>query len=50
VDWHTPRRVRLRPTASVADGLTHLDWGVHEWTGLLVYWLSGRTDALLPAP
>lgn len=49
VDWHTPRRVPLKPSADVADGLRHLDWGVHEWTGLAVYWLSGRTDALFPA-
>lgn len=50
VDWHTPRRVGLRPGADFADGLSHLNLAVHEWTGLFVYWLTGRTSALLPAP
>ena len=31
-------------------GLRIFDVAAHEWAGLLVYWLSGRTDALFPAP
>jgi hypothetical protein len=27
-----------------------LDLGVREWIGLLAYWLTGKTDALFPAP
>jgi hypothetical protein len=23
---------------------------MHEWVGLLVYWLTGRSDALFPGP
>lgn len=50
VDWHTPRRVQLRLGANFADGLSHLNLAVHEWTGLFVYWLTGRTSELFPAP
>ena len=33
-----------------ADGLKRLDTAVREWVGLLVYRLTGRTDALFPGP
>ena len=26
------------------------EWGFREWTGLVAYWLLGRTSALLPGP
>ncbi|MBM3580724.1 MAG: YdcF family protein [Alphaproteobacteria bacterium] len=32
------------------SGFSSLHLALHEWTGLAVYWLTGRTDALLPAP
>jgi len=35
---------------SLASGLGTLDWVAHEWMGLFVYRLTGKTDALLPAP
>lgn len=50
VDWRTLRTVRLRPQADFATGLSHLDLGVHEWSGLFAYWLTGRTSEFLPAP
>lgn len=31
-------------------GLNLLGDALHEWLGLLVYWLTGRSAALLPAP
>jgi uncharacterized SAM-binding protein YcdF (DUF218 family) len=34
----------------LADNLQDLDDSVHEWLGLLVYYLTGKTDALFPAP
>lgn len=34
----------------LGDNLYELDRGVHEWLGLLVYRLTGKTDALFPAP
>jgi uncharacterized SAM-binding protein YcdF (DUF218 family) len=30
--------------------LNQAEWALREWVGLTVYWLLGRTDALLPAP
>ena len=32
------------------DKLATLDIAFHEWEGLLAYWLTGKTDSLLPAP
>ena len=50
VDWTTPRRQPLALETSFGIGLQHLDDAVHEWEGLLAYWLSGKIDALFPAP
>jgi uncharacterized SAM-binding protein YcdF (DUF218 family) len=36
--------------ASPVEGLRRLDFVVKEWLGLLVNWVTGRSDALLPAP
>ena len=33
-----------------AGGITSFAGGVHEWLGLTVYWLTGKTDTFLPAP
>jgi uncharacterized SAM-binding protein YcdF (DUF218 family) len=38
------------PFASPAEGLRRLDFVAKEWLGLLVNWMTGRSDALLPAP
>lgn len=48
VDWRIEG-----PFASIntlALGLINTDIAMHEWVGLLVYWLSGRSSALFPAP
>jgi len=50
VDWHRPPHVSLLPTAKFAAGLNALDHAVHEWTGLVAYWLAGRTSAFFPSP
>lgn len=34
--------------ARSSEGLRRADLAAKEWAGLLVYWLSGRTDALFP--
>jgi uncharacterized SAM-binding protein YcdF (DUF218 family) len=40
-----------RPVAfRFEGGFTQLAWALYEWTGLAVYRLLGRTDALFPAP
>lgn len=38
------------PNGTASDGLVRLDMGLREWLGLVVYRLTDRTDALLPAP
>ncbi len=48
VDYRGAGRFSLFP--SVAKGLRYTDVAVREWIGLLAYRLSGRTDALFPAP
>lgn len=35
---------------SFAGGLHAIDNAAHEWVGMLVYWLTGRTSELFPAP
>lgn len=36
--------------SSIPDGLKRCDLAVREWLGLLMYWLTGRSNALYPAP
>ncbi|MBI2714619.1 MAG: YdcF family protein [Rhizobiales bacterium] len=50
VAWHTRRALRLAPMEILSGGLGRLDNAVHEWIGLVSYWLTGRTSELLPGP
>lgn len=51
VDYRTrDNRDLLRMFPSIPAGLERLDLGVREWIGLFGYWITGRTDALLPGP
>ena len=51
VDWRTRGGIdATRPFASFPEGLARTDDAIHEWTGLLVYRLTGKTSALFPAP
>ena len=51
VDWRTRgTEDAVRPFATMSDGLQRADTAVHEWIGLLVYWLTGRSSELFPAP
>jgi uncharacterized SAM-binding protein YcdF (DUF218 family) len=51
VDWRTRGPLdALRPFGWLDDGLTQTDIAVHEWVGLLVYWATGKTNKLFPAP
>jgi uncharacterized SAM-binding protein YcdF (DUF218 family) len=38
------------PRFDLFDGLSELKYAIHEYTGLLVYRLSGKTLSLLPGP
>lgn len=35
---------------SLGGKFAALDWATHEWVGLVVYYLSGRSSSLFPAP
>jgi uncharacterized SAM-binding protein YcdF (DUF218 family) len=51
VNWYTRGATdALRPFATVAEGLQRTDTAVHEWLGLAVYWLTGRSSELFPVP
>jgi uncharacterized SAM-binding protein YcdF (DUF218 family) len=51
VDWRTRGSADVwRPFASAGDGLRRVDTAVREWVGLVVYWLTGRSSELFPAP
>jgi uncharacterized SAM-binding protein YcdF (DUF218 family) len=51
VDYRTRGAADLtRPFDKVSEGLRRVDVATREWLGLFAYWLSGRTDALFPAP
>jgi uncharacterized SAM-binding protein YcdF (DUF218 family) len=51
VDWRTRGAEDvLRPFPAISDGLRRTDTAVHEWVGLAVYWLTGRSTELFPAP
>jgi uncharacterized SAM-binding protein YcdF (DUF218 family) len=51
VDYRTRGRADLkRPFDKVSEGLRRVDVASREWVGLLAYWLTGRADALFPAP
>jgi hypothetical protein len=40
----------MRPFAVISDGLPQSDTAVHQWVGLLVYWLNNRSSELFPGP
>lgn len=51
VDYRAPRRLDpTRTYTSIPEGLRRLDFIVREYVGLAVYFLTGRTAALLPGP
>jgi uncharacterized SAM-binding protein YcdF (DUF218 family) len=51
VDYRTRGAIDLlRPFSNVGDGLRRTDTAAREWVGLLIYWLTGRTKELFPAP
>jgi uncharacterized SAM-binding protein YcdF (DUF218 family) len=51
VDFRTRGAVDLlRPFSTVGDGLRRTDTAAREWVGLVIYWATGRTAELFPAP
>jgi uncharacterized SAM-binding protein YcdF (DUF218 family) len=51
VDWRTRGWVDATETFDTASaGLARSDAAMHEWVGLVTYWLAGRSSELLPGP
>ena len=50
VDFETPSDARLRLRLDLVGGLQEMSKASHEWLGLVVYWLTGRTSAPFPEP
>src|SRR5262249_15025343 len=50
VDYTTGKGGALDFSLTVGGNLGSLDHAVHEWLGLLAYYLMGCTDELLPGP
>ena len=48
--WRTRRHPRFLPFDIFSHGLGLFDFAVHEWTGLFMYWATGRIDEIFPAP
>ena len=39
-----------KPTTEALDSFRRLDVALHDWVGLIAYRVTGKTDALFPAP
>jgi uncharacterized SAM-binding protein YcdF (DUF218 family) len=50
VDWAMAPPAPIWPSQSIVHGVRALDFAAHEWTGLLAYWLRGRTSEFFPSP
>jgi uncharacterized SAM-binding protein YcdF (DUF218 family) len=51
VDFHTNGNFsHLSSQRKAPQSLELVDAATHEWIGLVAYWLTGKTDALFPAP
>ncbi|WP_211101391.1 YdcF family protein [Niveispirillum sp. SYP-B3756] len=50
VSYGANRLEQWRFGLNLADNLSLLERAAYEYRGLIVYWLSGRTSALFPAP
>jgi len=50
VDYRTSLTNSLIRRPNAGHSLYQLDFAVHEWLGLLAYYISGRSEELFPAP
>jgi hypothetical protein len=51
VDFRTSSRFQpLRFHTALTEGWRRIDFIAREYVGLVVYYMAGRTSALLPAP
>ncbi|MDH5749991.1 MAG: YdcF family protein [Rhodospirillales bacterium] len=50
VDYSTLGNNDLQLRFNFTYGAGRLGGALHEWLGLFVYWITGKTDAFIPAP
>jgi uncharacterized SAM-binding protein YcdF (DUF218 family) len=51
LDWQSAGwAISSMSISTLGDGLTRTDGAVHEWLGLIVYRMTGRTNELFPGP
>ncbi|WP_424630982.1 YdcF family protein [Bradyrhizobium sp. SYSU BS000235] len=51
VDWRSQGwEDAFDPFDKMSAGLSRADTAIHEWTGLIGYWLAGLTSELFPGP
>ncbi|KQW22698.1 hypothetical protein ASC80_04920 [Afipia sp. Root123D2] len=51
VDWHSRGWIdAATPFETLSWGLGRTDVAMHEWIGLVAYWLTGRSSELFPGP
>ncbi len=50
VDYATDGKFPWRPSVNAGGNLRRLHYGLHEWTGLIAYRLTGRSDSFFPGP
>jgi uncharacterized SAM-binding protein YcdF (DUF218 family) len=51
VDWRTRGWTDISlPFDQLSSGLARTDVAIHEWGGLVVYWLAGKSSELFPSP
>ena len=51
VDWRTRGwSESATPFTALSAGLARTDVAIHEWTGLIAYWATGRSSELFPGP
>jgi uncharacterized SAM-binding protein YcdF (DUF218 family) len=50
VGWHSEKKVGWALGGFFGGGLARLDSAAYEWIGLFVYWMTGKTNELFPAP
>jgi len=50
VDYHFEPNQAMSWGFGFVGRFGSLRWALHEWTGLAVYWITGRTDAFFPGP
>ncbi len=50
VDFKFAGDERFALSFNLGAGMASLNGGLHEWLGLVFYWLSGKSDAIFPGP